>query len=159
MRKFCCLLESLDALNYTIGIGKPPSEGRAMKRIFIFLFFLLIVFSCETGNQGTKLLSATPKPGSQLLGGFKPISLDNELVKKARNYLILEKEQDYPQVISFRVVDAFSQVVAGTNIKLIIDYKLENNSGSFQAMAIIGFDLQGNPTEIRELVENFKPSS
>ncbi|MBN2735674.1 MAG: hypothetical protein JXR70_01755 [Spirochaetales bacterium] len=130
-----------------------------MKNLMMGILFLVLFFSCGTQGEGTRPISSNLSVGKSILGGYSPISLQAELVKKAVNYLILQKQGEYPQVVSIKVIEAFSQVVSGTNIKLIIAYKIKDDFHEHQALAVVNFDLQANPREIRELIPDYKAQS
>ncbi|XP_078156058.1 cysteine proteinase inhibitor 1-like [Carex rostrata] len=95
-----------------------------MKLLLILLFIFLLSFSFHV-------------PTSQLAGGWQPIkNITDSHVKDISNYAVLEHNKQLGDNLEFvRVVSGETQVVAGTNYRLVIEpTDAEGNVARYQAV-------------------------
>jgi len=83
----------------------------------------------------------TPELPPPLAGGYSLTPLTSDTVVAAYDFLAAKLAAEYPDIVISVVNFAFSQVVAGTNIKLVCTYSTSGNPNNQYLSAVIYFDL------------------
>lgn len=132
-----------------------------MRNNFHMLCALLLaffLFSCVSSGTGppehSEIVSETEVDEEKSIalkksGGLKEIAPDSEEALSTYSFLKEELASSHPDIELLGIKKAFSQVVAGHNIILVCEYKVDENKENMLLYAKVYYDLKKN----RSLVE------
>jgi len=120
----------------------------------LLLFLSFAVISCTTKKenaQGDGSVSEqeqeqaeVPQQEVMITGGYSSVDVHSDKVSAAYQALLAYLEASMPAMKVSEPAEAYSQVVAGTNIRIVCPYSDQGSGKKGTVTAVVYFDLQDN---------------
>lgn len=126
-------------------------ERQPLQRRATLLLLLLLLSACICQQPASGLgAQERQKPSLQreteeptIAGGFTEITLDEPAVLEAHAFLMEELQKTHPDILLGTVTQAARQIVAGTNIRLVCEYRVPPSQTDHELTTTVYFDLKG----------------
>jgi hypothetical protein len=107
-----------------------------MKQLLLFALLCPLLSAQPAPLQAVPAAPGEPIPRGPILGGYAPTNLDAPLVREAQSFI----QSHLAVMVLGEVSEAYTQVVAGLNVKLVCSVTGDDGPSTWQFVAFRSLD-------------------